>query len=143
MSPDMTEFCREAAATTAKGHRRRAFRIELFIVGFILAAVAFVCLTDVGEGRKRKNRPFATIATYNHISACKSSLRGYYGHDDDVHRTGVATGATSFGGWTSWGHYSDGSAYVWGKFLYSYGKVALYKGRCTGGDYAADWFAAS
>jgi hypothetical protein len=29
---------------------------------------------------------------------------------------------------------------VWGKFNYSYGKVVLYLGRCSGGDYASDWF---
>jgi hypothetical protein len=128
---------------SAAYERRVADRITVAVVAIVIAATAFVCFTDVGEGRKRKNRPFATAAAYNHIDACKGSLRGYYGHDDDINRTGVATGATSFGGWTSWGHYNDGSAYVWGKFNYSYGKVVLYRGRCTGGDYGADWFQSS
>jgi hypothetical protein len=52
----------------------------------------------------------------------------------------VATGAKSFGGWGGSGHYSDGSAYVWGYFVYSYGRTVLYKGRCSGGDFVSDWF---
>jgi hypothetical protein len=81
----------------------------------------------------------ATAAFYNHVEVCESTLRGY-SSDNDVHNLGVATGASSFRGWGPYGHYSDGSVYVWGYFNYSYGKVASYKGRCSGGDYASDWF---
>jgi hypothetical protein len=78
-------------------------------------------------------------ASYNHVSTCEATLRGYYS-DDDVHSWGVTTGASSFGGWGASGHYSDGSVYVWGGFVFSYGKVVAYKGRCSGGDFASDWF---
>jgi hypothetical protein len=80
-----------------------------------------------------------THCVEGHPFTCEATLRGYYS-DDDVHSWGVTTGASSFGGWGASGHYSDGSAYVWGSFNYSYGKVVAYKGRCSGGDYASDWF---
>jgi hypothetical protein len=78
-------------------------------------------------------------AFYNHVATCESTLRGYYS-DNDVHNFGVNVGASSFGGWGSYGHYSDGSVYAWGYFNFSYGRVVAYKGRCSGGDYASDWF---
>lgn len=122
--------------------RRKARRLSFMVVGFTLAFVAFVLFTDVGAGKSRKPRVLAHSAAYNHIDVCKSTLRGY-SSDDDINRVGVQTGAKSFGGWGASGHYADGSAFVWGAFNFSYGQVTWYRGRCSGGDYASDWFANS
>lgn len=113
--------------------RRIARRIEAAVILIILAAALVVFFAYHPER--------ANAGTYNHLAACQASLRGSYS-DDDVHLYGVRTGAKSFGGWGSGGHYSDGSAYVWAYFNYSYGYTVLVKGRCSGGDYAADWFSA-
>jgi hypothetical protein len=128
----------EAVLAERRRNRRIARRIEAVVVILILAAVAFVYFGYHPE-RAGAAKPLAHIASYNHVSTCEATLRGYYS-DDDVHSWGVTTGASSFGGWGASGHYSDGSVYVWGSFVYSYGKVVAYKGRCSGGDYASDWF---
>jgi hypothetical protein len=136
----------EAVLAERRRNRRIARRIELAIVILIAAAAAAVYFGYHPEGAdaaklcSAKNHPCRARASfYNHVDACKGTLRGSPG-DDDVHNWGVATGATSFGGWGAYGHYSDGSAYVWGAFNYSYGKVVSYRGRCSGGDYVSDWF---
>jgi hypothetical protein len=121
----------DAFIAERKRQRRIARRWETAVILLVLATALAVYF---GYHPER-----ADAGTYNHVSVCESTLRGY-SSDDDVHNWGVATGAQSFGGWGAYGHYSDGSAYVWGAFNYSYGKVVWYLGRCTGGDYASDWF---
>jgi hypothetical protein len=135
----------EAVLAERRRNRRIARRIEAAVVILILAAVAFVYFEYHPERAgavkcSRQHQPcLAHAAFYNHVSVCEGTLRGAPG-DDDVHSWGVAVGASSFGGWGGYGHYSDGSVYVWGSFNFSYGKVVAYKGRCSGGDYASDWF---
>ena len=117
---------------TADEHRSKARHATYLLIAIVLAAVLAISLV-VGKV------PDASAGTYNHISVCQSTLRGY-SSDDDVHNWGVAIGARSFGGWGSYWHGPDGSAYVSGLFNLSGGGV-WYTGRCTGGDYASDWFA--
>jgi hypothetical protein len=137
MTPrDLPEIVVEAAGSTAAHHRRVANWLTLAVLAITAAAVLLVIFAVPSDAKK----PRARIAAYTHIQTCKDTLRGLYGHDDDIHRVGVQTGAQSFGGWTSYGRYSNTSVYVWGAFVYSYGKVQLYRGRCTGGDFGADWF---
>jgi hypothetical protein len=136
----------EAAQRLADEDKRNK-RIANWITALVLALVAAaVLIVFFGYHPERanacsphRNPCKATAAFYDHVADCKLSLRGYYS-DDDVHAWGVATGAKSFNGWGASGHYSDGSAYVWGYFEYSYGKVVLYRGRCSDGDYQSDWF---
>jgi hypothetical protein len=138
MTPrDLPEIVVEAAGSTAAHHRRVANWLTLAVLAITAAAVLLVIFAVPSDAKKK---PRARIAAYTHIQTCKDTLRGLYGHDDDIHRVGVQTGAQSFGGWTSYGRYSNTSVYVWGAFNYSYGKVVLYRGRCTGGDFGADWF---
>jgi hypothetical protein len=80
----------------------------------------------------------ARAGAYNHLNVCESTLRGGYYSDDDIHRVGVQTGATSFGGWGSYWHGSDGSVYVYGRFNYGGGVYHWYLGHCWGGDYGPD-----
>jgi hypothetical protein len=120
----------DAFIAERRRQRRIARRIETAVLILILAAAAAVFFGY---------HPERAAAAWNHVDACRSTLRGY-GSDNDVHTFGSRVGARSFGGWGAWGHYSDGSVYVWGIFTFSYGKVASYKGRCSGGDFASDWF---
>lgn len=83
--------------------------------------------------------PSSALASYNHLAVCESTLRGYSGSDDDIHNLGVILGATSFGGWGTYWHASDGSVYVYGRFNFpSY--YQWYLGHCWGGDYGPDGF---
>jgi hypothetical protein len=139
MTPrELPDILIEASTKSARFHRRRARQARALVLLLVAIPVLYVCLTDVGSTKTRPRKVFAHAAFYNHVDVCKSTLRGY-SSDDDINNWGVATGAKSFGGWASYGHYSDGSAYVWGKFNYT-GKTVLYKGICSGGDYASDWF---
>jgi hypothetical protein len=120
----------DAFVAERRRQRRIARRIEAAVLILILAAAAAVWFGY---------HPERADAAYNHIGICEGTLRGNPG-DNDVHTFGVNVGASSFGGWGSAGHYSDGSVYAWGYFNFSYGRVVAYKGRCSGGDYASDWF---
>lgn len=128
--------------------RNRDHRIANWIVAFVVLVVAAtvlaVCLFYHPERANASKcsthaRPcLARTASYNHLDVCESTLRGY-SSDDDIHTFGVAIGAKSFGGWGAYGHYSDGSVWVNSKFNLT-GYYVWVVGRCTGGDYASDWF---
>jgi hypothetical protein len=120
----------DAFLAERRRQRRIARRIEAAIAILVLTAAAVIYFGY---------HPERADAAWNHVATCKRTLRGYY-RDNDVHRWGGAIGSRSFAGWAGGGHYSDGSVYVWGYFNFSYGRVVAYRGRCSGGDYASDWF---
>jgi hypothetical protein len=140
VSPDrLPDILIEASTKSARFHRRRARQARALVLILVAIPVLYVCLTDVGSTKTRPRKVFAHAAFYNHVDVCRSTLRGY-SSDDDINRFGSAIGASSFGGWTSYGHYPDGSVWTWGRFNWSGGGYTLYKGICTAGDYGADWF---
>lgn len=81
--------------------------------------------------------PSTASAAYTHVDACKSSLRGYGGSDDDIHREGVLIGASSFAGFGTYWH-SGGDVYIYVRFNGGYVSQTL--ARCWGGDYRYDGF---
>jgi hypothetical protein len=126
--------------------RKRNNRIANWITALVLVLVAAAVLIvffgyhpERADACSPHRHPCkAHAASYNHVEICKSTLRGY-GSDDDIHTFGVAIGAKSFGGWGAAGHYADGSVWINAQFNLT-GYSPWYTGRCSGGDYAADWF---
>jgi hypothetical protein len=98
---------------TAAEHRRKANRLTALVVLIIVAACAvLVITTDAGA--------------YVHVSACKSSLRGGGGTDNDVRNAVVGSHASGFVGWAS-GYTRTGanSVYVRGLLTYPGGRYPL------------------
>lgn len=120
-----------------KRDNRIANWLTALVFILVAAAVLIVFFAYHPEGADA-TKVRAHVASYNHLDVCESTLRGY-SSDDDVHIYGVNTGAKSFGGWGSYAHYADGSVSVYGRFNYT-NSYKWVLGRCSGGDYASDWF---
>jgi hypothetical protein len=116
---------------TAAEHRRKANRA---IAMFLVILVTAVLSTWLLYHPERAN-------AYVHVSACKQSLRGGGGSDNDVHNAAVSSRATGFVGWAS-GYTRTGanSVYVRGLLTYPGGRYLWWQGRCYSHDYGPDWF---
>jgi hypothetical protein len=112
---------------TAAEHRRKARWATALIFIIIGAAVLYTCVSDAGA--------------YVHVSACKSSLRGGGGTDNDVRNAVIGSHASGFVGWAS-GYTRTGanSVYVRGLLTYPGGRYLWWQGRCYSHDYGPDWF---
>jgi hypothetical protein len=113
---------------TAAEHRRKANRLTALIILIIVTACVLVITSDAGA--------------YVHVSACKSSLRGGSGSDNDVHNATVSSRATGFVGWAS-GYTRTGanSVYVRGLLTYPGGRYLYWTGHCWSHDFGPDWLA--
>jgi hypothetical protein len=116
---------------TAAEHRRKANRsIAIFLV-LLAAGVLSVWFFYHPE----------RAGAYVHVSACKSSLRGGGGTDNDVRNAVIGSHASGFVGWAS-GYTRTGanSVYVRGLLTYPGGGYLWWTGRCYSRDYGPDWF---
>jgi hypothetical protein len=115
---------------TAAEHRRKANRLTALVLLLIAAACAIALVW-----------PHDDAHAYVHVSACKSSLRGGGGTDNDVRNAVIGSHASGFVGWAS-GYTRTGanSVYVRGLLTYPGGRYLWWKGAVTARDYGPDWF---
>jgi hypothetical protein len=117
---------------TAEQHRRAANRLTLLVIAIVVASVLGVIFLIPSD---------TNAASYVHLDACKSSLRGGGGSDNDVNLAGVRSGATRFGGWSSaYTRVSATDIRVKGLLVYPGGYYLWWTGRCYDHDFGPDWF---
>jgi hypothetical protein len=113
---------------TPTQHEAQKAMVLALIILIIVTACVLVITSDAGA--------------YVHVSACKSSLRGGGGSDNDVHNATVSSRATGFVGWAS-GYTRTGanSVYVRGLLTYPGGRYLYWTGHCWSHDFGPDWLA--